>query len=542
MSVFDEIFRRDDVRGKYPDKVNETNAFLIGRGLAELFLRKEGWLAQSRRFVIGHDARLSCPSLLRAIAAGIESRGEGIQACSVGLSSTEVIYYLAAGLPDRYAAGIMITASHNPKDENGFKIVRGVPLSSGRVNAVTLSTEDLGLLKEIVAAEPEPDAEALPGREPELQPAPLSEYVERVIAASGIERTLRELPADQAPFKVVVEGGNGVGAHFFREVAESLKGRGLAPNMAFVYSRSEPDGNFPDFLPNPLKPAYMGALQELVEQEDAHLGICFDGDGDRAGFVDDTGQTVTPSQICALIANKILGDAAESGAAQKPEIMYNLSCSRVILDAIREHGGEPFMSPVGHGRIKAFLFEDEHAHCLFAGEHSGHYFFPDFYCADSGVTAALVILGMAVKEKLSGELSEWRQQYFMSVETNFRFSDTSGQQAATQRVLSKFAGPPDGQGQGTRLRWYGPPGFAPEDEAAAEQKQLKIEDKIVRIELEEPTYDWWIVVRPSGNEPLLRLVVEAIPKEDCAQSGQRLMEEKLNELIDLIGRECLEEK
>lgn len=524
----DKIRKRDDFRGKYPVHLNEDVAYHLGWALMETALKQpKGGNGEAPEVAVGWDARLSSPSLARALMLGLSDHGATVR--SVGQCSSEMLYF-AVGSRKSMAGGVMITASHNPKDENGFKIVkRGAESISGaELSAIAEKTGEL-LKRDVQPACSLPVGEA---------------YADRVIQESGIRRQW-----DGGRLRVVVEAGNGVGAVAFREVARKL------PYLEVLYFNARPNGEFPICLPNPVKPDYMGMVREHVLDNGADVGLAFDGDGDRVGAVDSQGQIITPSEVMAIIVDRLLPDEDDAGNPLRHgdrEIMYNLTCSRLVPDLVRSKGATALMTPVGHGQIKPILrvhsseqYRREHGRtCVFAGEHSGHYFFPTFYYADSGTTAGLMILErvLGLREQNRGldeRIAEWRRNYFAIPETNFdmRRPDPTIAKAKQDALLDGCVRAVEEHGKkrgGKPVEVY---------DAAPDPAHPEIAWPSLKLEFEDDGYDWWLCVRPSGNEPLLRLNLEIILRDEgmkAGKSGPGLLEARFAELVEVIGPQYLE--
>ncbi len=517
-----KIKKRDDFRGKYPTHLNEDVAYHLGWALMETVLA-DGGSGGNLEVAVGWDARLSSPSLARALMLGLGEHGASVH--SVGQCSSEMLYF-AVGSRASMAGGVMVTASHNPKDENGFKIVkRGAEsISGGELDAIANRTVDL-LARDV-------------------QPAPSlavgQQYADRVIEESGVRRDW-----DGEPLRVAVEAGNGVGALAFREVARKL------PYLDVLYFNARPNGEFPICLPNPVKPDYMGMLREHVLDNGADLGLAFDGDGDRVGAVDNQGAIINPSEVMAIIVDCLLPDCNKKG---KPlthgdkEIMYNLTCSRLVPDRVAAKGATPLMTPVGHGQIKPVLrihSSDDYRQqtgrtCVFAGEHSGHYFYPSFYYADSGTTAGLMIVEhlLSLREQnrdLHDDISGWREKYFAIPETNFdmRRPDPTISEDRQQALLDQCVKDVQqyaAERNGVPVTRY---------DAATDPPGPEVKWPSLKLHFEEDAYSWWLCVRPSGNEPLLRLNLEVV-LENTTLDGSRLREQRFAELVQVIGPQYLE--
>ncbi|HQV70075.1 MAG TPA: hypothetical protein PL141_09385 [Thermoflexales bacterium] len=476
------VLRRDDIRGKYPRDLNEDVARAIGRALPPLFG------GQNPLVVVGWDARLSSPALAEALSRGL--REAGAQVRSLGLASTEMVYFAAGFAP--VDGGVMVTASHNPADENGFKIVRrGAQPVSGEELAAHLGGQ---------SAPPNLFGPGLTVSSPSSETT--NDYAETVIRLSGIRRKNAE------KLKVVAEAGNGVGGLAFRQVAARL------PFLDVVYSNETPDGRFPICLPNPLDPAYMKLAQGRVLADGAALGLAFDGDADRVGAVDSKGEVLSASEIMAVLALRALQApgalplppppprALQAPGALRTKFMYNLVMSQLVPDVIGEMGGAAVMTPIGHGQIKARMRLPQHADCVLAGEHSGHFFFRDFFRADSGMIAALMLIEAELQARergrdLSAEVAEWRERYAILPEKNFELpaSHPGAAQDVIDAVRRHFAG------RGAELKQYAPGDPIPKS--------------ILRMDFAEEWGKWWLCARPSGNEPLLRLNLEIVAKNNA---------------------------
>jgi phosphomannomutase len=423
------IFKAYDIRGVVPDELDENVAEAVGAA----FVRLTGAAA----VVTAHDMRASSPPLAAAFGRGAAAQGADV--ISTGLGSTDLLYYASGSLN---LPGAMVTASHNPARYNGIKLCRS---GARPVGADT----GLSRLREMAAASV-PRQDGAPGTitERDLLPG-YAAYLRGLVDLSGIR-----------PLKVVVDAGNGMAGYTVPAVFS-----GLPIDLVPLYF--ELDGSFPHHEANPIDPANLADLQQAVTASGADLGLAFDGDADRCFVVDERGQIVSPSVLTALIAVREL--AREPGAA----IIHNLITSRAVAEIVTEHGGTPVRTRVGHSFIKATMAEYG---AIFGGEHSGHFYFRDFWFADSGMLAALHVLAVAgaAGQPLSQLLAPYAR-YQASGEIN---SEVSDQAAATAAIRSQFAGRP-----GT---------------ATDELDGLTVS-----------AADWWFNVRPSNTEPLLRLNVEA---------------------------------
>src|SRR5581483_1549050 len=388
-----------DVRGTVPDQLNEDIARAIGAAFVDV--------VGADRIVTAHDMRETGPGLARAFAEGALHRGASV--VEAGLSSTDMLYFATGhlGLP-----GAMFTASHNPAQYNGIKMCRA--------NAVAIG-QDSGLLEIRDGAQRYLDA-GLPGAEHpgSVEQAdllkPYAEYLRNLVDLSGIR-----------PLKVVVDAGNGMGGY----TVPAVLGDAVLPALplTIVPLYFELDGSFPNHEANPLEPANIVDLQRTVVAEGADIGIAFDGDADRCFVVDAAGQAVSPSAITALVATREL--AKHPGAP----IIHNLITSHAVPEIVSEHGGVPIRTRVGHSFIKG---EMARAGAVFGGEHSAHYYFRDFWFADTGMLAAMhVLAALGEQDRTLAELTAQYSRYVASGEINSTVDD---QAARVEAVRSAFAG------------------------------------------------------------------------------------------------------
>lgn len=496
-STLTAVLKRDDIRGVWPHEFNAEVALLFGEAFTALV---RGNPAAAPTIVVGHDARNGSFELGLAFCRGVLAAGG--QAEWLGLVSTEHVYYMAGRYPERYAGGAMLTASHNPKEYNGIKFVLG--------GARPLGAHDLERLRDLAVARLR-----LPsGLDPRAEFAAF--LLERAGSAG--------LPRCSAPrFPVVVAAGNGVGAWAFQPLAEALAAHGFR----FTFLDPEPDGDFPRGVPNPLLPSFVRRLRQAVRSQGASLGIGFDGDADRAGFVDDSGHEITGAEVLALVAERKL-TAGTTAAA--PIVMRNLCGSRLVQDLCAAYPHATLIdTPVGHGRIKLLMRHAAYRdRVLIAGEHSGHYFYPEFYHLDSGMLTALYMLQLVAAtasrgRSLSGRLRPWRRRYAWSGEINYAFTDAAGPGQALDAAARAFAV------GGARYEVRADPALdglervfaatAPYDRASLPSPDLK-------VEFAEPgaAAGWWFVLRPSGNEPRLRLNVESWGPRAAARTAARVAE------------------
>ena len=429
MGHYSKIFKSYDIRGIVPDELDETVAEAVGAAFARL--------TGAPSVAVMHDMRTSSPLLAEAFARGAAAQGADVVAG--GLGSTDMLYYASGslGIP-----GAMITASHNPPKYNGIKLCRSGARPVGEDTGLAELREDA---ERGVPARRGP-AGTITGRD--LLPGYAS-FLKSLVDLSGIR-----------PLKVVADAGNGMAGH---TVPEDFAG--LPVTLVPLYF--ELDGTFPHHEANPIDPANLADLQRAVLEHGADLGLAFDGDADRCFVVDERAQIVSPSVLTALIAAREL--AREPGAT----VIHNLITSRAVPEIITERGGKPVRTRVGHSFIKARMAETG---AVFGGEHSGHFYFRDFWFADSGMLAALHVLAA-----LGGQgvpLSQLLARYGRYVASGEINSEVADQRGATEAIRRAFAGRPG----------------------------------VSMDELDGLTVagqDWWFNVRPSNTEPLLRLNVEA---------------------------------
>ncbi len=443
------VFKAYDVRGTVPDQLDED----LARAVGSAFVAVTG----AGTVVVGHDMRTSSPGLAEAFAAGVT--GAGADVVHIGLASTDQLYFASGHLGH---PGAMFTASHNPARYNGIKMCRA--------GAVPIGTETgLAEIRDLAA------------RGPRVAGTTGSVTRHDVLDAYA-EHLLGLAPVAGRRLRVVVDAGNGMAGLTAPAVFDRLGDRVELVPMYF-----DLDGSFPNHEANPIEPANLVDLQERVRSEGADVGLAFDGDADRCFLVDEAGAAVPPSLLTALIAERELQRVP--GAA----IIHNLITSRVVPEVVREHGGRPVRTRVGHSFIKATMAETD---AVFGGEHSGHFYFRDFWRADSGMLAALhTLAALAADERpLSGLLAAY-DRYAASGEVN---SEVPDQEAALARLEAAWAG-----AEGVRL------------------------DRLDGLTVEHD--DWWFNVRASNTEPLLRLNVEGVDRAT--------MEHVRDEALALIRRD-----
>jgi phosphomannomutase len=448
MSPFDAVFKAYDIRGTVPEQLDEAMCRAVGAAFARF--------AAAPRILIGHDMRPSGDELVAAFSDG--ARHQGVDVTHLGLVSTDLVYY-AAGKLD--APGVMFTASHNPAQYNGIKLC----LAGARPVGEDTGLGDIKAMAEaILDGREEPSGGAI-GTEESLDL--LDAFADHVV--SFADRSLLK------PLKVVADTANGMGGLVVPTVFERLPF-----DLELMYG--ELDGTFPNHPADPIQPANQRDLQARVSASGADVGLAFDGDADRVFFVDEKGRGLSGSTTTAILAAGIL--AREPGAT----ILHNLICSRAVPEVIRERGGIPIRTKVGHSFIKQLMADTGAA---FGGEHSAHYYFRDNYRADSGIIATMVVL-----EQLSQAgvpLSELRQpfeRYAASGEINTEVADPL---AVIERVAAAYAD--------------------------------RAQDRLDGLTVDSGP--WWFNVRPSNTEPLLRLNLEAPTREEC--------DERVAEVLALIA-------
>ncbi|MDQ2733139.1 MAG: phosphomannomutase/phosphoglucomutase [Armatimonadota bacterium] len=430
MEVVDHIFKSYDIRGRYPDEVNADLAREVGNRLVGL--------VNAEKVLVLHDARVSGPELTKAVTAGIVEAGA--TALVAGLGPTDLFYYGCATLD---CPGIMITASHNPPDQNGFKIVRKMPF------ALSLD-EGLSELRRRIKEEPSARKEG-----------GMEEHVE--LEAGFVEYMAHTIGEFRMPRVAVVDAGNGASGLVMVKLRDRL-------NMSCDVINYDPDGRFPNRGPNPTEPGALKMLADEMLEDHAVVGAAMDGDGDRAVIMDHDGNVIPGDFVAALLARHAL--QRKPGA---PAI-YDVRCSRAVRDFILQEGGKPLVNRVGHVYMKKRLSEEGAA---FAGELSGHYYFPEFFGADSGLLAAIYMIKMASEmgDGWNEQLQTLRQNYHVSGEINFPVADASER---LDHLRQKFS-----------------------------HAQIS--------EIDGVTFDlgdWWFNVRSSNTEPLLRLNLEASSQDD----------------------------
>jgi phosphomannomutase len=389
-----KAFKAYDVRGIYPEDLDEEGAYAIGRGFVQQF--------EPRRVAIGRDMRLSAPQMAEAVIRGCSD--EGAEVLDLGLVGTEMVYFAVGSLG--LDGGIAVTASHNPKEYTGMKIVRRGALPVGGESGL-LDVRDRALAV----------TDVLGGGSSRVSPYDIwPAYVDQVMSFVDVS-ALR-------PLRVVIDAANGMAGAMLPPVLERLGG---AVDVVRCYF--DPDGSFPNHEPNPLLPENREFIVRRTLEEGADLGVAFDGDADRCFFVDDGGEFVPGDFATALLAEAVL--AKEPGS----KIIYDVRASRAVPETIERLGGVALVNRVGHAFIKARMRKDDAA---FGGEVSGHYYFRDFSQADTGVVPFLLMLEILSRkgEKLSRVLEPFRSRYFITGELNTPVADVPLKQ---QELKERYA-------------------------------------------------------------------------------------------------------
>jgi phosphomannomutase len=446
MKVNPAIFKAYDIRGIYPTELNEDIAYAIGRAFAG-FLKVE-------QVIVGRDMRLSGPQIFEAVTRGLMAQGADV--INLGMVSTDQYYYACATLG---GAGMMVTASHNPKEYTGFKMVREMPqLLSGEAGI-----QDLRRMVEN-------DDFPTPTRQGGMTTMDLSaDFVKMVLSLVDVP-ALRKL-------KVIADTGNGMVGPILKRVYSQL------PTIDLTGMYLDPDGSLPNHGLDPLQPENRAELQARVVAEGADVGFAFDGDGDRFFTIDDRGQFVSGDFLTALMGQYYLEKYPDS------RIVYDVRASWAVPNLVTEAGGTPLMERVGHAYIKRRMAAEN---AVYGGEVTGHYYFKDFFFADSGIVPSLIMLEMLSKKgcSLSDLLRPLETKYFISGEINTRITVTPQQKM--EELAQIFS-----TGQ---VEWF---------------------DGV------SVTFaDWHFNVRPSNTEPLLRLNLEAVSRE--------LMAEKRDQVLGII--------
>jgi phosphomannomutase len=441
------IFKAYDIRGSYPDELNEQMAQRIGAGFADLL--------KAHRLVVGRDMRLSSPSLSQAFIEGAMTSGASVT--DAGMVTTPMLYY--AIIEGKFDGGAMVTASHLPREMNGFKLCRekAIPLSGD---------QGLPALESSVTERlPEPPSQVSPGSCQNIDF--LNRYVDK----------LSTFVHNPKPLKIVVDAGNGMVGPEVRLLFKKV------PLWRFIPMYMEPDGRFPHHIPNPLLKHTTRDLENMVVKERADVGIAFDGDADRCGFIDDRGERVPEDLVTALIGEFLL--AKKTGIT----ILYDLRSSRVVPETITRLKGRAVRCRVGHAFIKTKMREED---ALFAGELSGHYYYRDMGFTDNAMLTMTHVLNfLSLKGQPLSDLIRPLKKYYSTGEVNLRVKDKEAV-------------------------------FALLESAYQDARKDHLDGLTVQYD------SWWFNLRASNTELLVRLNLEA--------NESSIMEEKKREVLELIGR------
>ncbi len=436
MAEIDAVFKAYDIRGTVPDQLDADLCRSIGAAFAKLMNEEEA----PSQILVCRDMRPSGVDFTQAFAEGITS--QGVDVVDLGMGSTDLLYFAAGAL---HSPGVMLTASHNPAQYNGIKLCRA------GARPVGLDTGLAEMKKMVEAGEPGPGPEQGAVTERNV----MAEFVQHVHSFADLS-ALR-------PLKVVADTANGMGGLVAPEVF-----RGLPFELDILYG--DLDGTFPNHPADPLQPENLRDLQARIMETGADVGLAFDGDADRVFLVDDQAQPISGSITTAMVAKSMLGKNPGSS------IVYNVVCSKTVREVIAENGGNGVRTRVGHSYIKGVMAEHD---AVFGGEHSGHYYFRANYFADSGIIAAMIILGMM---SASGQpLSEMRRPFERFVASGEINSVVPNPLAAIEHVSELFS-------------------------SAAQ-------DRLDGLTVDNG--DWWFSLRPSNTEPLLRLNLEAATASEC---------------------------
>jgi phosphomannomutase len=445
MTLDPKVFKAYDVRGLYPGELDEDGAYGTGRAYVEEF--------EPRAIAVGRDMRVSSPAMAAAVVRGASDGGADV--VDVGMIGTEMLYYAVGALG--LDGGVAVTASHNPKEYTGMKIVRRGALPVGG---------DSGLL--------DVRERALRGFGPARAPGSVRA---EDIYPGWVDLVLGFVdPAAIGPLRVVIDAANGMAGAMLPPLLDRLP-------VEAVRCYFEPDGTFPNHEPNPLLPENREFIVAKVREEEADLGVAFDGDADRCFFVDDRGEFVPGDFVTALLAQSIL--EREPGG----RIIYDVRASWAVPETVEAAGGEALVNRVGHAFIKHRMRKED---AVFAGEVSGHYYFRDYFQADSGVIPMLLVLELVSRrgQRLSELLAPFRERFFLTGEINTPVADVA---LKLQELKERFGR----EGEVSHLDG-----------------------------ISVTARDWHLNVRPSNTEPLLRLNLEA--------RSQALMEAKRDEVLALI--------
>ena len=446
-----DVFKAYDIRGLVQTQITPDFAFRVGLAFAR-FLEQE---REPATIVIGEDMRPSSPLLADAFSAGVTSNGMDV--IRIGLASTDMLYF-ASGILN--LPGAMFTASHNPAEYNGIKLCKSGARPIGKESGLA------GIERDVI--EGSPISMRSVGRQTRRNM--LDDYVQHLLSLVDVDEI--------RPLKIVIDAGNGMAGYTAKPVFEGL-------NVELVEMYFELDGTFPNHDANPIDSANLRDLQKAVLKHKADIGLAFDGDADRCFLVDEKGEIVNPSTLTGLIA------ARELSKYPKSSVIYNLISSRSVAEIVTENGGTAIRSRVGHSYIKKLMADTG---AVFGGEHSGHFYFRDFWCADSGMLAALhAISALGTQASPLSKILKKYQRYFASGEINSAVLDPMWILARVEELYGNKAG--------------------------------VTMDHLDGLTVQADA--WWFNVRSSNTEPLLRLNVEA--------KTQARLERVRDEVLTLIN-------
>jgi len=436
--ALDAVVKSYDIRGKVPVQLNEALTEKLGLALAQFWQEDDPTVS---KVLCGRDMRSSGEALAQSFMQAVSSRG--LEVIDLGLVSTDMLYFASGSLD---VPGAVFTASHNPPEYNGIKVCRrqAAPIGSGT---------GLERVKQLAKLELQQESNSAPATISQLDILP--EFVQHVISFVDVSKL--------KPLRVVVDCANGMASLAAPAVLKKLP-------FEMIWLYQELDGTFPNHPADPLNPENLRDLQAKVLETSADLGIAFDGDGDRVFFVDEQAVPLSGSVTLGILASAVL--AKHSGTT----VLHNVVCSRAVAEIIREKGGQPLATKVGHSHIKAQMSATG---VILGGEHSGHFYFRDNFKADSGIIAAVILLELL--SQTSQALSQLRQpceRYFASGEQNFEVPDAA---AMMETIAKHFGSLP--------------------------------QDRLDGLSVDAGT--WWFNVRPSQTEPLLRVNLEATTADEC---------------------------
>ena len=464
MNFDEQVFKANDIRGAYPDSIDESFAWLLGKGIATEL--------GAENVVVGRDCRLSSPQLTGAVHAGLTDGG--VEVGVVGLCPSELIYYIM-GSSEKYDLAVIVTASHNPPGFNGFKLV-------GTGGAPVTSADALGTLQGWMRSADHP--EFCGASEPEQNVFAEQEYIDYALGEARGRHDLDRL-------KVVVDPGNGTGGILWDDLSEAI---GLQP----VRMNFEPNGHFPAHMPNPAKKENLEPLIQRVMDEKADVGFAYDGDADRTVAVLSDGHVLGGSEMIAALVEHLFEGAPSSLSA------VSMTTSRKVLDFLRHKGRDPVIVPVGHSKVKRIMRSRDDID--FAGEESGHYFYREFFCCESSLITTQHLLQLTAEGKLE-DLPDKLAGPWIGPDPEPAFPFARQDEAleacrlAAREALKRYPNPREIMCEYT---WD-------------IERQCKPDDIDTATGVRADYEDWWFAVRPSGTEPLARLTGEARTSADLRE-------------------------